>query len=186
MIMKSMILAVTLVAASVQQGCYDTSEKEESSSGVAAKRVSVQTDQNGWTTEQKNIAGRLKMDNTPGAIKHLYVISPMTGEVILYSTVMGKVTSSGKRLAPRTVSSMRSNGGDLYGMLVDINGKVKETTEVEEDDGTYGDSVQYIYWTDARGAYHQHFFTGGQIITLSDQPLPVHRIMINLETQEAK
>lgn len=180
------LIMIAAFAASVSQNSCGDNNEEVSSSGIAAKRVPVQTDQNGWTVEQKNIGGRLKTDNTPGAIKHLYVISPLSGEVIIYSTVMGKVTSSGKRLAPRTVSSMRSSGGDLHGMVVDINGRLKETPEVIEDDGTYGDSVEYIYWWDARGAYHQHFFTGGQIIHISDQPLPVHRVMINLETQEAK
>lgn len=181
-----MMMIVALIAASSESGCYDTKDAETASSGISAKRVQVNTDQNGWTVEQKNISGRLKMDNTPGAIKHLYVISPMTGDVILYSTVMGKVTSSGKRLAPRTVSSFGSSGHDAWGMRADINGVQKETNEVIEDDGTYGDSVQYMYWWDARGAYHQHFFTGGQIIHLSDQPLPIHKVMINLEAQEGQ
>jgi hypothetical protein len=175
---KPIIMAVALLAATAQNSC-ENDNVESASSGIQAKRTQVQTDQNGWTIEQKNIALRLKMDNTPGAIKHLYVISPMSGQVILYSTVRGKVTSSGKRLAPRTVAT--NSQYTPRGMVVDINGNNKETAEVIEDDGTYGDSVAYIYWWDSRGIYHQHFFTGGQIVTVSDQPLPVHNVLINLE-----
>ena len=169
------LIAVAALAAAVQNGCDSSSEV--SSSGVKAKRAQVQVDQKGWTSEQNNVADRLKMDNTPGAIKHLYIISPFSGEVILYSTVKGKVTSSGKRLAPRTVQTDAQHGG----MRTEINGNSWETGEVIEDDGTYGDSVQYIYWWDSRGIYHQHFFTGGQIVHVSDQPLPIHNVKINLE-----
>ena len=53
----------------------------------------VQTNLQGVTVEQQNIIDRLKTDNEPGAIKHLYVISPFSGQVLLYSTVKGKITS---------------------------------------------------------------------------------------------
>jgi len=34
------------------------------------------------------------------------------------------------------------------------------------------------------GAYHQHFFTGGQIIKVSDQPIQVKNIILNLELNQ--
>lgn len=57
------------------------------------------------------------------------------------------------------------------------------TNEVLEDDGTYGDSVPYIFWFDA-GVYHQHYVEGGQIIHISDQPLAVKSIVLNMELEK--
>lgn len=148
-----------------------------SASGVDRKSVSVSTDPNGWTVEQSNIAERLKQDNTPGAIKHLYVISPYSGQVILYSTVKGKVTSGGKRLTPTSVV-VGSSGEYKRDGFPAPNGTT--TAEVLQDDGTYGSSSEYIYWWDVQGRYYQHFVTAGQIITISDQPLPIREVTINL------
>lgn len=32
--------------------------------------------------------------------------------------------------------------------------------------------------------YHQHYVTGGQIVHLSDQPISVPKVILNLETVE--
>lgn len=158
-----------------------------SSSGVGKATVKVPTGSDGLTTEQRNVGGRVVADNKPGAIKYLYVISPYSGQVIIYSTVKGKVTSSGKRLAPKTVSNViDTDGSTLWsGFLVLFGNTRALTQEVLEDDGTYGNSVEYIYWWDAQGIYHQHFFTGGQIIHVADQPISVKSVMINMETRAA-
>ena len=117
---------------------------------------------------------RLVEDNKPGAIKHFYVIAPKSGQVLIYSTVKGKVTSSGKRLAPRSVAVKdgKGVGADMHGIPVKIGDYTYRTGEVIEDDGTYGGSVPYVYWWDVKGVYHQHFFTDGQIIHVSSQPIP--------------
>lgn len=148
-----------------------------SDSGIAKASVRVPVGSDGLTTEQRNVANRLKMDNMPGSIKHLYIISAYSGQVLIYSTVKGKVTSSGKRLGPLTVT----NAGNLYDMQVQINGQSYYTNEVEQDDGTYGSSVDYIYWWDVRGIYHQQYITGGMIVHISDQPLSVKSVVINME-----
>ena len=157
------------------------SVETETNSGVSKATVKIQTNANGNTVEQVKIAERVVNDNKPGAIKHLYVISPYSGQVILYSTVDGKVTSSGKRLQPKTVIGDGNNnvGDNNY---IFIGGKKFTTNEVIQDDGTFGDSDPYIYWWDVRGVYHQHFMTGGQIIHVSDQPLNVKGVIINIET----
>lgn len=152
------------------------------SSGVSKHEAKVQTDLSGWTIEQHNVADRLKVDNTPGAIKYLYVISPYSGQVLIYSTVKGKVTSSGKRLTPTTVASASGQYVDsAHSGFSTVGGQ--STGEVLQDDGTYGSSVDYIYWWDVQGRYHQHFFTGGQIIHVSDQPLPVKSVLINVSAE---
>lgn len=153
-----------------------------SSSGVKKATVQVPTQANGRTMEQNNIAERLKRDNKPGSIKHLYVISAYSGQVLIYSTVKGKVTSAGKRLTPKTV--VNSNGENHDVRRIKINGVYHWTNEVIQDDGTYGSSVNYLYWFDAAGVYHQHYVSGGQILHISDQPIQVKSVVINMEVNK--
>lgn len=153
----------------------------QSASGVSKASSRVSTGSDGLTAEQRNIKERVEDDNKPGSIKHLYVISAYSGQVILYSTVQGKVTSSGKRLTPTSVTTGNTSGGSIYGgFSVPIGTGTQTTTEVLGDDGAYGSSVPYIYWRDTKGAYHQHYVEGGQIVHVSDQPLAVKSIVINM------
>lgn len=161
-----------------------------SASGIKKATVAVETGSDGLTLEQRNIADRLKMENMPGSVKHLYLISAYSGQCILYSTVKGKVTSSGKRLTPKTVASGAYDGPNgwrkTYGVEVDISGKRYITGEVLQDDGTYGNSIEYLYWFDSKGVYHQHYISGGQIVHVSNQPLRVKNIVINVEEVDTK
>jgi len=173
---RSIITIVGIAIISLSLSACNEEQAPKSASGVTKATVTVPVDpQTGMTIEQQNIAGRLQMDNKPGSVKHLYVISPESGQVLIYSTVKGKVTSSGKRLSPKTVN------GSQYGFQVQIGGQNYYTSEVLEDDGTYGSSVEYIYWWDTQGRYHQHFFTGGQILHISDYPIAVKSVILNLE-----
>lgn len=150
----------------------------ESVSGTKMVNVgTVQTNTGGLTIEQEAIRDRIKMDNTPGAIKHLYVISAYSGQVIIYSTVKGKVTSSGKRLTPNEVTGVGGGSGFTF----NIGSTQAYTDQVLGEDGTYGQSIEYLYWWDSKGVYHQHYVTGGQILHISDQPLAVKGIIINME-----
>ena len=175
MILGTLCLCVLLMADNCDQ------PKAASSSGVQKASVDVPVGPDGFTAEQRNVRTRLLEDNKPGSIKHLYVISPYSGQVILYSTVKGKVTSGGKRLTPNTVTGYTADSNHYGGFAVDFSGLNQTTYEVLSDDGTYGSSGDYLYWWDVRGAYHQHYLTGGQIITISDQPLPVKSVTINIE-----
>lgn len=166
------LFALTLV------GCDVRSPVSASGVGIASTQVKPGSD--GLTVEQRNIKDRLQVDNKPGSIKHLYVISAMSGQVIIYSTVRGKVTSGGKRLTPVTASAYD------FTETVDIGGREHTTNEVLQDDGAYGTSDPYIYWFDTRNIYHQHFLGGGQIVHVSDQPLAVHGILINMELNRAE
>lgn len=175
-------LLASLLAVVVIPGCgnYET-QPPVSSSGVKKASVHVATGSDGLTTEQRNVQERLQKDNQPGAIKHLYVISAYSGQVLIYSTVKGKVTSSGKRLTPVTVSSGYNSNTGSYGIPVNIGGRIEYTSEVLQDDGTYGSSVEYLYWWDTRDIYHQHYIQGGQILHVSDQPIAVKNVVINME-----
>ena len=158
-------------------GC--TTREPISASGVSIARTQVPTGSDGKTIEQRNIVSRLAEDNKPGSIKHLYVISAYSGQVIIYSTVQGKVTSGGKRLTPTSVAVQRGTQADGFG--VNFGGNTQFTGEVLQDDGTYGHSESYLYWWDTKGVYHQHYVSGGQILHVSNQPLSVKGIIINME-----
>ena len=157
----------------------DETNNPKSASGVGKADVQVQTGSDGLTIEQRSVGERVTEDNKPGAIKHLYVISPYSGQVLIYSTVKGKVVSSGKKLSPATVSNV-STSNDT-GFPIHIGDRLCYTHEVLGDDGTYGSSSEYIYWWDVRGVYHQHYMTGGQILHISNAPLAVKSITINME-----
>lgn len=173
-----LLVITTLLSSS--SGCDNADVPPVSSSGVAKATTKVSTDLAGHTTEQNNIIRRYEIDNKPGAIKHLYVISDYSGDCLLYSTVKGKVTSSGKRLSPISVAT---GYGDTWsrGIQVDINGESYRTGEVTQDDGTYGSSVEYIYWFDVRNGYHHIYPTGGTTIVVSEQPIVFKHIIVNFE-----
>lgn len=175
------ILAVAVLCVLAGSGTSCDNSQPVADSGVQKTSVQVPTGNDGLSAEQRNVRDRLVEDNKPGAIKHLYVISAYSGQVILYSTVKGKVTSSGKRLNPRGIISNFSQDGCGAGVNVYMGTKSYCTNEMIEDDGTYGDSVEYVYWWDVQGRYHQLYVTGGEILTVSDQPIPVKSITINID-----
>jgi len=178
LLFASVFVFLTLTSESCEPTAATT---PTSASGVQKMNIKVQTDPNGHTSEQENIARKLKEDNLPGAIKHLYIISPYSGQTIIYSTVKGKVTSSTKRLTPNTVAALSGEYNHQGNFIpVNINGNSYRTAEVLQDDGTYGNSSEYIFWWDINGQFHQHYMTGGQIIHVSSAPLAVGKVTINL------
>ena len=144
-----------------------------SSSGISKASVEVKAGSDGLTVEQRNIKKRVELESEPGSIKHLYVTSTETGQVLLYSTVAGKITSSGKRLTPAHTTGQ--------GFTFEIAGITTYTNEIMQDDGTYGSSIPYIYWWDSNDRYFQHYIAGGQMLTISDQPITVNKITRQLE-----
>lgn len=165
--MKS-VLAILLMT--VLFACNDGGGfQQHSDSGVTKATTAVQTDANGKTIEQENIIERLNRDNKPGSIKHLYIISSYTGDVLQYSTVKGKVTSGSKRLSPKTVNGNGTNSPG-WSNLVNIGGTNYVTDEVLDDGGAYGESGNYMFWFDAQGNYHQYYPAGGTYVSICDKP----------------
>jgi len=173
----SMLLVVVLSVFFLMgngNGCNPPVQSVSGTKMIASGQVKTGTD--GLTVEQHNITARIAMDNHVGSIKHLYVISAYSGQVLIYSTVRGKVTSSGKRLTPDRVE-----GGSTNSFTLDIAGTRFYTNQILGEDGTYGSSIEYLYWWDSKGIYHQQYVTGGMILHISDQPLVVKGIVINME-----
>lgn len=126
---------------------------------------------------------RVVQDNDLGAIKHLYVISSYTGDVMEYSTVKGKVTSGGKRLSPKTVSGGSGGLSNIDYNYVNINGSNYITDEIMDEYGMYGESMNYVYWFDAQDNYHQYFPSGGTYLHISNKPLRIKKSSMTF-TQE--
>ena len=180
--MKKLLTFVLSISAFIlltsEEGCLGTPPK--STSGISKATAKVQTDLNGKTIEQNNIINRLNEDNKPGSIKHLYIISAYSGQVLIYSTVKGKVTSSGKRLSPSRIDSGNNFQVDFG------DGHNYWTNEVLGDDGVYGSSVDYVFWWDSKNIYHQQYVTGGMIMHISNEPLAVKSVTINMETNKSE
>lgn len=179
---KAFILIISL---SVLFGCTDlNSSQQKSDSGVTKATTSVQTDANGRTIEQENIIERLKRDNMPGSIKHLYIISSYTGDVLQYSTVKGKVTSGNKRLSPKSINNGQApTASGIYYNEVIIGNNRFVTDEVLDDGGAYGESGNYMFWFDAQGNYHQYYPAGGTYVSICDKPQRIKKANFTI-TQE--
>ena len=165
-------LLFILISGLLLTSCVE-SQQQKSDSGVKKATTKIKTNPDGTTVEQKNIIERLKRDNDIGSIKHLYVISSYTGDVLQYSTVKGKVTSGGKRLSPKTVNGNGNSSG--YSNTVKLNGTTYTTDEVLDDGGAYGDSGNYLFWFDTQGNYHQYYPSGGTYLEICDRPLRVKK-----------
>lgn len=176
------LLAVFIGIIYVFSGCSQSREPV-ASSGVKPTQVKVPVNAEGITVEQQNIKDRLLMDNEVGSIKHLYVVSAYSGQTIIYSTVRGKVTSSSKRLSPTSIVVGTSGESRRPGFAFGQSNMV--TDEVVQDDGTYGSSIPYLYWWDTKGVYHQHYVSGGQIIHVSNEPVSVKGVVINMAIEES-
>lgn len=163
--------------------CEVDRKQQKSDSGVQKATTKVKTNMSGNTIEQQNIIERLKRDNDIGSVKHLYIISSYTGDVLQYSTVKGKVTSGGKRLSPRTVNgnAYQTVGENNY---VTIGGSSMTTDEVLDDGGAYGDSGNYLFWFDAQDNYHQYYPSGGTYLEISDKPMRIKKTNFSIEIEK--
>lgn len=183
--MKTNIL-LGILSAFILISCDIDTRPATSDSGVNKATVKVKTDANGNTIEQKNYMERVKRDNDLGAVKHLYVISSYTGDVMEYSTVVGKVTSGGKRLSPKTVIGGSGSSVTAHYNHVTIDGTDYLTNEVMDEYGTYGESMSYVYWFDAQGNYHQYFPSGGTYLHISDKPLRIKKANFSVTIDDSK
>jgi hypothetical protein len=168
------LMSVSMIAlVLMSSGCGD-GKQQKSDSGAIKATTHIKTDAEGHTVEQTNIIERLQRDNQIGEVKHLYVISSYSGDVLEYSTVKGKVTSGGKRLSPKTVNGdgYESPGNSNY---VYIGGTQYTTDEVLDDGGAYGESGNYLFWFDAQDNYHQYYPSGGTYLHISERPLRIRK-----------
>jgi hypothetical protein len=177
--MKKVLLLITIMLIFIS--CEMNGNQQHSDSGVVKATTKVHTNPDGTTVEQQNIIERLKRDNEIGSIKHLYIVSSYTGDVLQYSTVKGKVTSGGKRLSPKSINNSAGlSGASGYANTVELGGTRYYTDEVLDDGGAYGDSGNYMFWFDAQGNYQQYYPSGGTYVQISDKPLRIKKSNLSL------
>lgn len=179
--MKQLLKFTAIFALFALFSC-NSDEQQRSDSGITKASTTVKTGPDGKTIEQKNIIDKLQKDNEIGAIKHLYIISSYTGDVLEYSTVRGKVTSGNKRLSPKTVVGNSAKTNATYSNWVTLGEHAYITDEVLDDGGAYGESANYIYWFDAQGNYQQYFPAGGTYLHISDRPLRIRKANFAFES----
>lgn len=170
-------LFVFLISALILISCSDF-HQAVSDSGVQKASIKVNTDPSGHTVEQKNYMEKTQRDNQLGSIKHLYIVSAYTGDILEYSTVAGKVTSGSKRLSPTTVQS--GSATTEYNYVI-INNARYLTTEIPDEYGMYGPSGNYFYWFDTQGNMHQYYPSGGTYVHILDKPLKVKKASMIFE-----
>lgn len=161
------LLALVVIGASLMvSGCFG--KDAQSSSGAKQVNAVIDLGSDGMTVEQEHIKKRIEADNEDG-IKYLYIVSAYSGDIIYSDVVDGKVTSDGKRLAPKT-SSEDMSGSRFWYEISPGNGYW--TNEVMNDDGTYGDAdVDYFFYWTPQGQYRQVYITGGMMPIISDTPM---------------
>lgn len=148
-------LAAILTLLSACDG--ETSATKDTQSKKAAQvAASIQFTEN---AEIDNIKNRLELTSNPGAIGYVVLLNE-AGQPILYTSVKGKITSSGKRLtAP--FESVCCEGA---------------THPSPSDEGTWGSSDPYIYFWDMNGTYHQwsgHYLYSDKPIRMRVEPLVI-------------
>ncbi len=77
-------------------------------------------------------------------------------------------------------------GERIHGIPVTIGGQQQFTSEVLQDDGTYGKSIEYIYWFDAQGRYHQQYPSAATVIHVSNEPIKTKKPVVTLEIENGK
>jgi len=150
-IMIAAIAALTLVAC----GEVSNTVKEEQAERGAAIANSIDFTDN---SEQNNIARRLTLTSNPGQIGFVVLLNE-AGQPILYTSVKGKLTSSGKRLTQPFDIQHQSFAVDA-----------------PSDEGTYGSSDPYIYFWDTNDVYHQwsgRYLYSDKPIRLRVEPLVI-------------
>lgn len=117
------ILAATLavgIGAALLTSCGYSEEYQE--------RKDKQSTALSDSLSRKNQAERLKREEDKEQVRYVYILAPMTGDVIGYYTVNGKVSSAGVQNAPEQDIVQPWSGGDRY------------VVDSAKDDGTYGPS----------------------------------------------
>jgi hypothetical protein len=147
---RKYLIPVIAAAALGMTGCDFAKSAAEIQAEEGAKRANgIQFSGN---AELDNIEARIEITANPNTVGFITLLNQM-GQPVLYTSVRGKVTSSGKRLTDP----------------VDINGQ-----PAPSDEGTWGSSDSYIYFWTMDGQYMQWagpYLYSNAPVRLSTEPL---------------
>lgn len=145
--------------------------KVEQSQKAAAAANSIRFDEN---AEIENIKHRIELTSSPGALGFILLMNE-AGQPIMYTSVKGKITSSGKRLTRDQEIRTFSNGK---------GGVSPSVINAPSDEGTYGKSDEYIYFWTTEGQYMQ--WNGKYLYSNQPFRIRVEPLVINTVSPEKK
>jgi hypothetical protein len=168
--MRKIISLVALTALLSACGVEHGPTAQEARAQDGARRAQAALSNTTDNSEQDNIERRIRLTSQPGLIGYI-VLMNQAGQPIMYTSVKGKVTSSGKRLT----APVRDWGGGMnnaipYGTL-DV---------APSDEGTWGSSDAYIYFWTVDGQYIQ--WKGDYLYSNSPIRLAVQPLVVNIGT----
>ena len=151
-------------------GCDQPAAAPTTNKMKQAERAAAAASQIDFTDNEEidNIQKRLKLTSQPGLLGFVVLLNE-AGQPILYTSVKGKISSSGKRLTKPWMFVTADCGEWSCDQLVDA----------PSDEGTYGSSEPYIYFWDANGVYHQwagRYLYSDKPIRLRAEPLVISAI----------
>jgi hypothetical protein len=170
---KISLILIVLAGALFTIGCQPvnpTVGEQKSSTGARQTNPGkIELNKEGHSTEQANILRRIAATTDPTRLMWIHLMSA-DGKIVSRMVVQGKVTSSSKRLQPKSVAAGMAGGDYKRDYGIEYNGQ--RTTEAIQPDGTYGDSDEYIFWFDPQGRYHQlSTSAAGVSYLLTDYPI---------------
>ena len=140
---KSGLMALTFVGASLISGCDESTPREDRAQQAAREQPVADVE---YSVERNNINERLRLTNDPNQLMWVYCMS-MNGNVALSSPVVGKLSSSTKRIEPNVTRTVYEGGFADHPNFRNI--------EEISADRTYGSSDNYVYWFTPEGQYFQ-------------------------------
>lgn len=171
--MKKTLLTVALLSVALTACQPEAGTKKQTQADKAKEAAqSVVFTEN---AEIENIKKRLELTSDPGKLGFVVLMNE-AGQPVMYTSVVGKITSGGKRLTPPE--------GCLSGKVIDPYSCWRDdtVTAAPSDEGTWGSSSPYIFFWSASGQYIQ--WNGKYLY--SDQPLrlSVEPLVIDLKTDK--
>lgn len=168
---RTLAISGVIAASLALAACGDYASTETVQEAEARKSVeAAESLQFSDNTERDNIIRRRKLTANPGQIGFILLLN-QAGQPIMYESVRGKITSSGKRLTPP---------GEVND--VDGSGYHRGSKQRPSDEGTYGSSDPYIYYWTTNGEYRQ--WNGSYLY--SDKPFRTRVAPLVIATTEAE
>lgn len=97
----------------------------------------------------------------------LYAVNSTTGELKLYSPVLGRVSSNSAAISESNIevaANATSTGVASKVSVIKLDPKADRSKE--------GDYMPFLFWTDMQGSYQRQYFAEGvDVIYISEQPL---------------
>ena len=152
-------------------GCWEQAVSQPSNKNTQAQKAKEAANSITFTenAEIENIKKRLELTSNPGLLGYVILLNA-SGQPILYEGVMGKITSGSKRLTEydRVVTAGNGSGGTNMAIR-----------QAPSDEGTYGSSNPYIFYTNTDGVYRQ--WSGDYLYSTQPMRLNITPLVVNIK-----